>query len=127
MNRRIHHGGGQAWAGQTMRTSVALVLAATSQAAQAQFVEGNALAEVLRKSKHTTHANYYEGYYYGYVLGVADAFIDHLWCPPGEVTQGQITTVVEKYLQANPQNWHMPAASLVLNGLNQAFPCKKTD
>jgi hypothetical protein len=76
----------------TLKTSIAvitLVLASASGQARAQFLDGNKLAEELRKSERTTDATYYEGRYTGYVMGVADAFLDVSWCPPASVTEGQ--------------------------------------
>lgn len=103
-----------------------LVVAGVSEAAtETYFWDGNALAEDLRKSEQTPNAAYYEGRYTGYVMGVADPLVSFSWCPPASVTQRQVTSIVSKYLKANPQNWHMPAYYLVLNAVNEAFPCRK--
>jgi hypothetical protein len=43
---------------------ITLVLASASGQARAQFLDGNKLAEELRKSERTTDATYYEGKQY---------------------------------------------------------------
>jgi hypothetical protein len=64
----------------------------------------------------------------GYVIGVADASSGIAWCPGGagnRVSVGQVTNTVANYLNNNPDKWHLEATALVMNALQQAFPCKK--
>ena len=59
-----------------------------------------------------------------YVAGVRDAFdLFNETCVPGEVTNGQLTKIVHKYLKKTPESLHVPAAVLVYTAAHQAFPC----
>ena len=46
-----------------------------------------------------------------------------LYCPPDDVSPQQTMAVVSKHLRDNPAKWHMPAAQLLVDGLQDAFPC----
>ena len=64
----------------------------------------------------------------GYLDGIADAAIGLGYtCYPTEVTQAQLREVVMKYLRDHPERLNDPAPLLVLNGLLEAFPCKRLD
>ena len=94
-------------------------LISTSAVAQLQFNKGNALKEYCQST------NVYEmGFCIGYVVGVADNNAMSICMPPG-VSQGQIRDIVKKYLNDNPAQLHRDADVLVLNALQQAFPCPK--
>jgi Rap1a immunity proteins len=45
-------------------------------------------------------------------------------CPPGDVTLGQMTAVVVRWLDQRPQEWHEDFGALALNALHDAWPCK---
>lgn len=64
----------------------------------------------------------------GYLDGIADAAVGLGYtCYPTEVTQAQLREVVMKYLRDHPERLNDPAPLLVLNGLLEAFPCKRLD
>jgi hypothetical protein len=56
------------------------------------------------------------------VLGVYDT-LDSSLCSSGTVTVRQVSTVVSKYLNDQPQEWSRPAHLLVTRALRAAFPC----
>lgn len=63
-----------------------------------------------------------------YVDGIADAAVGLGYtCYPTGVDQVQIREVVLRYLRAHPERLNDPAPLLVLNGLLEAFPCKRQD
>lgn len=63
-----------------------------------------------------------------YVDGIADAAVGLGYaCYPTGVDQAQIREVVMKYLRDHPERLDDPAPLLVLNGLIEAFPCKRKD
>jgi hypothetical protein len=95
--------------------------------AHAGFDTGNRLYEDCRSG------NYFNrGYCGGYVTGIVDT-IEALQargvlpasalCIPAESTKGQLTDVVLKYLEQNPERRHLEAGSLVPEALSHAFPC----
>jgi hypothetical protein len=58
----------------------------------------------------------------GYVLGVLDELPNA--CAPNGVTGGQTAKVVERYLEAHPENLHLSANSLIASAVVAAWPCK---
>jgi hypothetical protein len=64
----------------------------------------------------------------GYVDGIADAAVGLGYtCYPAGVAQAHVREVVLKYLRDHPERLNDPAPLLVLNGLFEAFPCKRQD
>jgi hypothetical protein len=62
---------------------------------------------------------------HGYVIGVYDTVAGLSVCVPAGVSGVQLMEVVKRYVNANPSKWNQPAAPLVVDALNGAFPCKK--
>ena len=87
--------------------------------AQLQFNKGNSLKESCQSTNL-----YSDAFCLGYVIGVADNNAASI-CTPVGVTQGQVRDIVKKYLSDNPAQLHRDADILVLNALQQAFPCPK--
>jgi hypothetical protein len=46
------------------------------------------------------------------------------FCPPPEVTIGQMEAIVIKELRENPAKLHQPFMTLTLEALSKAFPCQ---
>jgi hypothetical protein len=64
----------------------------------------------------------------GYVDGIADAAVGLGYaCYPTGVARVEIRKVVMKYLRDNPGRLEDPASLLVLNGLFEAYPCKRQE
>ena len=64
----------------------------------------------------------------GYVDGIADAAVGLGYaCYPTAVTRAEIREVVMKYLRDHPDRLGDPASLLVLNGLFEAYPCKRQE
>lgn len=62
----------------------------------------------------------------GYVDGIADAAVGLGYtCYPTGVARAEVREVVMKYLRDHPERLNDPAPLLVLNGLFEAFPCKR--
>ena len=67
----------------------------------------------------------------GYVMGIADVTrsyvtLGHLnkyFCIPDAVDSIQLQKVIIKRLNANPEELHLSASSLVAKALYEAFPC----
>nr|WP_279577299.1 Rap1a/Tai family immunity protein [Pseudomonas sp. LA21] len=45
-------------------------------------------------------------------------------CLPGNVSMGQTTRIVVRYLQDHPEQLHLPDTRLVLMAIQEAFPCQ---
>jgi hypothetical protein len=90
----------------------------------AGWTDGNKLMEAL-EGQEKNDTSYRSGYFDGYVQGVADASVGMLWCSPPNVKAGQLSKIVAKYLRAHPELLHNGAEKLVINALQEAFPCNK--
>lgn len=93
----------------------------------AYAVDGNHLLEMCREG--AVGDGYFQGgYCIGYTASVADVLGQYLIngysaCIPSEATYGQISEVVLKYLNDNPQMRHYNAHGLAAIALSEAFPC----
>ena len=100
-----------------------------AECSYANFNDGNYLAKDMfeqEKSDNDNSKNMFSvGNYSGYITGVADTTAGIIWCPLSNVTIGQITKIVSKYLTNNPEKLHLSADYLVEEALKSAFPCKK--
>ena len=69
------------------------------------------------------HPNSYpDGVFDGYVTGVTETITN--LCIPDGVATGQIMVVVRKYLKDHPEELHLSAATLVIEAIHTAWPCK---
>ena len=48
-------------------------------------------------------------------------FTDVTRCLRKRITYGQITAIVQKYMENNPSQWHYDMASLTWNAVNEAY------
>jgi len=61
-----------------------------------------------------------------YARGFTDGEIEKLWfCIPPEIKAEQMTRIVIKHLQDNPETLHKSAPELLLSLFIKAFPCNK--
>jgi len=95
----------------------ALLFLAFSNIWAGGFKDGNSLyASMTSKNVHEKE------YALGYVIGVADTNSGVLYNLPNSITAGQISDVVEKYLENYPEKRHYLASSLVEDALIKVFP-----
>lgn len=94
---------------------IAAVLLLTPAAHGGAF-DGNELQEECNQS-----ATFCQGY----VAGVFDAesFFPTL-CVPDEASYGQLVDVVTQWLRDHPERRHESAVRLVVQAINEKFPCK---
>lgn len=100
-----------------MRRALALILAISSQGAQAEFWDGNTLLSRMSGSAGEQSAAI------GYVMGVADVHHNASQCAPDGVTAGQMRDMVRNYLTNTPAVRHLSADSIVLHVLKGVWPC----
>ena len=102
-----------------MKRIPALALAALAVgSAQAEFDSGNELLQRMN-SESSIERNAA----IGYVMGVADVYQGVAYCPPPEVTAGQLRDVVRNYLTNVPAERHLSGDVLVLRVLKAQWPC----
>jgi len=70
-----------------------------------------------------------KGFCRGYIVAVVDTSEGKAWdgapyCEPDGVNIGQLTKIVTKHLNENPNQLHLSAFSLVQSALLEAFPCE---
>jgi hypothetical protein len=58
---------------------------------------------------------------------IMDGFIQHRKdlniCPPKEANVGQAVAIVDKYMKAHPEYWHINAMIIIGSALRETFPC----
>lgn len=98
--------------------AAALIFALAATTAHAQFVDGNELFS--RMNGNAAQVNNAVGY----VMGVADAELGTLWCPPANVTVRQVFDMTKQYLDAVPEKRHESGSAFVLAAVRTTWPCK---
>lgn len=101
---------------------------ALASPASAAFVTGNKLVPLwqahqrIQKSEQLQSSDYQNSaVLMGYVQGVCDTYDD---LPEG-VTIGQLVTIVGRYLDTHPEEWHLPGSIIVRKAMTEAFVNKK--
>jgi hypothetical protein len=99
-----------------------------SLASGVYFYSGNELVELMgeydRAEANASGVSYFKvGNYGGYILGIYDG-TRYTYSMPESATKGQVLAVVTKYLKNHPEKWTEPAAVLVIEALQEAFPLK---
>lgn len=96
-----------------------LILASVlvSCSVHAEFKDGNKLLAEL--SGNTS--DYIHGI--GYVMGVYDTTQGITHCPPANVTAGQVTDMVKRYMEVNPDIRHNTADRIIGVVLRRSWPC----
>jgi hypothetical protein len=105
--------------------ALALTLALTSIATASTFVTGNVLFQRCASpdgDELFKCAGYIEGA--ADAAGSRDGVNGYKARLPVSVTLGQVKDVVSNFLIANAAIRHYPAAGLVANALENAFPCR---
>jgi hypothetical protein len=108
---------------------LASIVLFTSLVLSAHFYDGNELVADMRENdkadRGDQNADFAKAYrFLGYVIGVFDVADGISFDPPRNATIGQICTVVANFLKENPEKWNLPAANLVIQALQKAFPKK---
>jgi hypothetical protein len=102
-------------------------------------MSGNAF---LRQCSPTPgKANPFEFFCAGYVVGLIEgADFEAQWveadlkltrkaskavCRPAAVENGQLVKVVLKFIDAHPEQAHLPTVAIVMYALSEAYPCPK--
>ena len=119
-----------------MIAAVALMLMLSAGPASADYLTGNKLLakcrayEKFTAAGHTTNDIQVAGsvsYCQGYVYGLADGlkYYGAPTCYPDGITYEQILAVTLKHLKENPAQLHRPSGDLVMEALQEAWPCPK--
>ena len=118
-----------------MKTLIALAVLFTAASALGQTTNtdsrsnGNDLlltcTENSKRMDGMSHDDFASGYCLGFVQGASLSSSDI--CVPQDVTAGQGTRVVLKYLQDHPEQLHENSATLVRRALKKAFPCSRSN
>lgn len=95
-------------------TTTVLTLAIT----ESRAADGNKLLEWCKETPVMTMS---------YVTGITDAYAvagaPFKYCPPEEVTYGQVRDVTCKWLENHPEDRHVSGSMLVPLALSKAWPC----
>jgi hypothetical protein len=116
------------------------LLCILSSAIYAQWQSGNDLVRLWKAYQKAGQEYFSMGAYSGYITGVMDAnsTVDFIMRQtnygagniqyeiPGNVTIGQVCSIVGKWLDNNPEKWNYAASILVTIALQEAFPIIKS-
>ena len=94
-----------------------LILALLCGSAHAEFWDGNKL------HNHLSGTTGEQLLGLGYVMGVADSLQHVTFCPPANVTAGQVRDMVANYLNNVPADRHLTADGLINKVLKGVWPC----
>lgn len=103
-----------------------------SASATAQFMTGEALfsdsKQYLAINRSSTVMNFQDAAELGgYVKGILDSNHALRDCLPNRITEGQISSIVAKYVVAHDEIRHLTGNQLVILSMIEAFPkCKQT-
>jgi hypothetical protein len=101
-----------------MKKIIAILLCIPSLA-MAEFYTGNQLLTKMRSTSTVDKA-----IALGYVMGVADAHQDLAYCPPENVSAGQVHDMVKQALEVIPNIRNESADIIVQAVLSAEWPCK---
>ena len=87
----------------------------------ADYLDGN---EIQKLSRDENSYNF--ELFRGYVAGIQDGYNGEMFCVHSDVRLSQAVAVVKKYLNENPNIWHLPAKIVVIEALKASFPCTKS-
>lgn len=98
--------------------AAALILALAASSAHAQFMDGNDLYERMNSTGFKLVSAQ------AYVMGVADAELGTLWCPPPSVALRQVFDITKQFLEVVPEKRHESASAYVIAAVRTTWPCK---
>lgn len=90
-----------------------------SSNALAYFADGNSLLERCREPSRAAALHFSVG-----AVDMALALNNKDFCIPENVNAGQLSDVICKYVRDTPEERHLPAAFMIILGLQKAWPCK---
>ena len=96
---------------------ILIALAMLSGAAHAEFWDGNKL------HSNFTGTQGEQLLALGYIMGVADTLQNVVFCPPTNVSAGQLRDMVSNYLANVPADRHLSAEGIVGKVLKSVWPC----
>ena len=111
------------------RNLITAVLVAVSLTTQAQASRGNELHKTCQTDlSNSEYAVFNSGFCLGYISGAHEALGGPpLTCEPDGVNRNQIVDIVKKYLVEHPEKRHEHSVKLIMEALENAFPCKESE
>ena len=101
-----------------------MMLFTTANAEATQRLNGNALMSMLDAYNQKPNDNFDAGFFAGYVSGVTETLNGVIWCTTGNLPLEQLLSIVSKYLDQHPEQWHMSAQYIISIALAEAYPCQ---
>lgn len=98
----------------------AILLLALASPVHAGMINGNYLLEQMQNKLPVAQT-----FSSGYIAGVHDSTARILFCPPSELTLGQLSSMVKNHLVDNPATRHLGADIIITGMLGDIWPCAK--
>lgn len=106
----------------------ALVLSSTLTQPALAYLTGNDYKEYCTAEQHLPKSGACLGYFVGFVDTIR--LLEHtlgskVLCDiPIEITPAQLRAMILGYMDKHPERLHWNAATIILNMMNEAFPCE---
>ncbi len=93
-----------------------IIAAMVATTAHAEFLTGNRLRQLFDDKDREAIA-------IGYTMGVYDAGMRSVHCPPDGVTGRQLSDIIKMWMSNNPDKLHYSADSIIIEVLRSLWPC----
>jgi len=108
---------------------IALMMMIWQSVYAGEYVSGNEFVNQWKEYKKSDAGQSYNhfdmGFYLGFVSGVKVMGARLLFSSPQNATQGQICSVVGKWIDDHPERWADDPVRIVVTALQEAFPLKR--
>lgn len=107
-----------------MAILLAMMSFTTAGAEPTQRLNGNELMKLLEAYNQKPNDNFDAGFFAGYISGVSETLNGVIWCTTGNLPYEQLLSIVGKYLDQHPEQWHMSAQYIISIALAESYPCQ---
>lgn len=97
------------------------------QETQPHTLSGKNIFRLYSEKFQEDGINYEAGKFEGYIMGVYDAGVNTLFCPPSTINVAELADVVGSYLVLKGSRSHFSGARLITETLSERYPCKRPD
>ena len=103
---------------------VILANSANSADTKSVYIRGNELVKWAKAyEKNDTGKQFYQGQFVGFIAAIHDVLESDQFCTGSRVSGAQLSAVVIKFINQNPELWSDDAYDLVIKAMKRGFPC----
>jgi hypothetical protein len=107
-----------------------VLILCTSYSLNSYALDGNKLHSQAIEYQKWERGQHFDilffGEYVGFIAGASDAtFKKGIYCSPSDITYVQSNAIVANYLEKHPEKWNQPAVDIVVQAMQEVYPCSK--